>query len=71
MLVQELYKSGAIDADAHVCVTGHSMGGALAVLAAHDIAAELKPHSMQVQSSNAPSTAPACRTFPGTAVAAN
>lgn len=71
MLVQELYKSGAIDADAHVCVTGHSMGGALAVLAAHDIAAELKPHSMQVQSSKFPFNCACMLHFPGTAVAAN
>ena len=47
-LPQGLFESGAVDASAHVRVTGHSLGGALAVLAALDIAEQLKPPSLQV-----------------------
>ena len=48
MAAQELFSSGRVRRDARIYVTGHSMGGALAMLAAHDIAVELNPPCMQV-----------------------
>ena len=47
-VVQRLVDEGSVQADARVCVTGHSLGGALAMLAAHDIATQLKHCRMQV-----------------------
>ena len=46
--MQGLYKTGELDAAARICVTGHSLGGALAMLAAHDIATQIKPQHLQV-----------------------
>ncbi|KAK9804066.1 hypothetical protein WJX73_001449 [Symbiochloris irregularis] len=53
-LVQKLYSSGEVDPNARVCVTGHSLGGALAMLAAHDIATQIEPKRLQVYTYGAP-----------------
>lgn len=36
--LRQLFKENKVEPDARVCLTGHSLGGALAQLAAHDIA---------------------------------
>ena len=46
--VQGLIASEEVQADARVCLTGHSLGGALAMLAAFDLATKLQPHQLQV-----------------------
>ncbi|KAK9810817.1 hypothetical protein WJX73_009654 [Symbiochloris irregularis] len=46
--IRELWASGAMHRDAKVYITGHSLGGALAMLAAHDIHTELQPASMHI-----------------------
>ena len=45
--MQALIADGGVDPDALISVTGHSLGGALAMLAAHDIATEMQPGRMQ------------------------
>ncbi|KAK9799340.1 hypothetical protein WJX73_007370 [Symbiochloris irregularis] len=52
--LQKLYSTGQVDAGARVCVTGHSLGGALAMLAAHDIATQIQPARLQVYTYGAP-----------------
>lgn len=47
-VMQMLFETGMVEESAQVLVTGHSLGGALAMLAAYDIAVELKPHRLQV-----------------------
>ncbi|KAK9788600.1 hypothetical protein WJX73_000156 [Symbiochloris irregularis] len=52
--LKDLYDTGAVQRDAKVSVTGHSLGGALAMLAAHDIAVELQPPHLQVYTIGCP-----------------
>ncbi|KAK9788602.1 hypothetical protein WJX73_002360 [Symbiochloris irregularis] len=52
--LKELYDTGAVQRDAQIRITGHSLGGALAMLAAHDIAVELHPPRMQVYTIGCP-----------------
>ena len=47
ILVQNLMSTGEVDSSPRVCITGHSLCGALAVLAAHDIQRELQLTNMQ------------------------
>ena len=43
-----LMNTGAVDQEPRIICTGHSLGGALAMLAALDIAVDIKPKQLQV-----------------------